>query len=222
MSADGSPDFRRLAPLKVSELVRRLPRLALGLCFLGGGIALTLRARLGVSPWDVLHQGIAARLGVSFGLVVIGLGLFVLLLWIPMRQRLGLGTIVNTLTVGLITDAVLARVPGQHNAGAQWAMLIGGVVSIALGVGLYIGAGLGPGPRDGLMTGIAARGVPIWLVRTGLELGALVVGWALGGDVGIGTLVFAVGIGPLGHWFLNRFHLGVDGVDPDPAATFAE
>ncbi len=222
MSSDGSPDYRRLAPLKVSELRRRLPRLALGLLFLGGGIALTLRARLGVSPWDVLHQGIAARVGVSFGLVVIGLGLVVLLLWIPMRQRLGLGTIVNTLTVGLITDAVLARIPAQHNVGAQWAMLIGGVLSIALGVGLYIGAGLGPGPRDGLMTGIAARGVPIWLVRTGLELGALILGWALGGDVGIGTVVFAVGIGPLGHWFLNRFHLGVDGVDPDPSATFAE
>ena len=222
MNADGSPDYRRLAPLKVSELRRRLPRLALGLFFLGGGIALTLRARLGVSPWDVLHQGVATRLGVSFGLVVIGLGLVVLVAWIPMHQRLGLGTIINTLTVGLITDAALARIPAQHHVGAQWAMLIGGVVSIALGVGLYIGAGLGPGPRDGLMTGIAARGVPIWLVRTGLELGALIVGWALGGDVGIGTLVFAVGIGPLGHWFLNRFHLGVDGVDPDPTAAFAE
>ena len=222
MNADGSPDYRRLAPLKVSELRRRLPRLALGLFFLGGGIALTLRARLGVSPWDVLHQGVATRLGVSFGLVVIGLGLVVLVAWIPMHQRLGLGTVINTLTVGLITDAALARIPAQHHVGAQWAMLIGGVVSIALGVGLYIGAGLGPGPRDGLMTGIAARGVPIWLVRTGLELGALIVGWALGGDVGIGTLVFAVGIGPLGHWFLNRFHLGVDGVDPDPTAAFAE
>ena len=222
MGAVDPPDYRRLAPLKVAELRRRLPRLALGLVFLGGGIALTVRARLGVSPWDVLHQGLATRLGLSFGLVVVLLGLVILLLWIPMRQRLGLGTIVNTLTVGLITDAVLARVSPQHAIGAQWAMLIGGVVAIALGVGLYIGAGLGPGPRDGLMTGIAARGMPIWLVRTGLELGALVVGWALGGDVGIGTLVFGVGIGPLGHWFLNRFHLGIDGTDPDPTATFAE
>ena len=99
MRADGSPDYRRLAPLKVAELRRRLPRLALGLLFLGGGIALTLRARLGVSPWDVLHQGISSRLGVSFGLVVIGLGVVVLVVWIPMRQRLGLGTIINTLTV---------------------------------------------------------------------------------------------------------------------------
>ena len=222
MAAEDPPDFRRLAPLNVSELRRRLPRLALGLFFLGGGIALTVRARLGVSPWDVLHQGLATRLGLSFGTVVVLLGLVILVLWIPMRQRLGLGTIVNTLTVGLITDAVLARVSPEHSVGAQWAMLVGGVVAIALGVGLYIGAGLGPGPRDGLMTGIAARGIPIWLVRTGLELGALIVGWALGGDVGIGTLVFGVGIGPLGHWFLNRFHLGVDGTDPDPAATFAE
>ena len=222
MAAADPPDYRRLAPLNVSELRRRLPRLALGLLFLGGGIALTVRARLGVSPWDVLHQGLATRLGISFGLVVVLLGLVILVLWIPMRQRLGLGTIVNTLTVGLITDAVLARVSPQHAPLAQWAMLVGGMVSIALGVGLYIGAGLGPGPRDGLMTGIAARGMPIWLVRTGLELGALIAGWALGGDVGIGTLVFAIGIGPLGHWFLNRFHLGVDGPDPDPEATFAE
>ncbi len=222
MTGADRPDFRAVARADRSELRRRLPRLALGLVFLGGGIALTLRARLGVSPWDVLHQGLADRLGVSFGLVVVGLGLLILVLWIPIRQRLGIGTVVNTLTVGFITDFVLGLVPAQHHLGAQWAMLVAGVVAMAFGVGLYIGAGLGPGPRDGLMTGIAARGAPIWLVRTGLEFGALLAGWALGGDVGIGTLVFAVGIGPLGHWFLNRFHLAVDGVDPDPSATFAE
>jgi uncharacterized membrane protein YczE len=101
-------------------------------------------------------------------------------------------------------------------------MLIGGVVVTAFGMALYIGAGLGPGPRDGLMTGITAKGYPLWFVRTGLELTALVAGWLLGGDVGVGTVLFAVGIGPLGHWFLARLHLGADGVDPDPAATFGE
>ncbi len=104
----------------------------------------------------------------------------------------------------------------------RWVYLLAGIVIVAFGVGLYIGAGLGPGPRDGLMTGIAAKGHPLWLVRTGLELTALVAGWLLGGDVGVGTLLFAFGIGPLGHYFLLRLHLGVGGGDPDPDATIGE
>ena len=204
------------------ELRRRFPRLVVGLLLLGIGVGFTIRAHLGVSPYDVLHQGIAAHTGISFGSVVVLVGLVVLLLWIPLRQRPGVGTIVNTLTVGYITNATVAVISPVHQLGVQWALLLGGVVVTASGLGLYIGCGLGPGPRDGLMTGIAARGYPIWIVRTVLELVACSIGFALGGNVGVGTLVFAFGIGPAGHFFLQRLHLGVDATDPDPDATFGE
>ncbi len=217
-----NPDLTVLGFPGVVELRRRLPRLAVGLLALGVGIALMVEARLGVSPYDVLHQGLADLTGLSFGTVVIGLGVIVLFLWIPLGQRLGIGTVINTLTVGLIVDAFLGWTPDPHTIGLRWVYLLGGIVIIAFGVGLYIGAGLGPGPRDGLMTGIAAKGYPLWLVRTGLELTALVAGWVLGGDVGVGTLLFAFGIGPLGHFFLLRLHLGVGGGDPDPTATIGE
>jgi uncharacterized membrane protein YczE len=204
------------------ELVRRAPRLLVGLVLLGVGIGMTVQAELGVSPWDVLHQGLAARTGLSFGTIVVLVGLVVLLGWIPLRQRLGVGTVLNTLTVGYITNGTMTLIGDVDALGLRWALLVAGITIAALGVGLYIGCGLGPGPRDGLMTGIAARGHPVWLVRSVLELVALVIGWSLGGDVGIGTVAFAFGIGPLGHLFLARFHLGVDAVDPDPAATFGE
>ncbi len=218
----GNPELTVLGFPGPAELRRRLPRLIVGLIALGGGIALMLDARLGVSPYDVLHQGLAEVTGLSFGLVVVLLGLVILLLWIPLGQRFGLGTVVNTLSVGFIADGFLATLPEPTALAARWAYLLAGIVVIALGVGLYIGAGLGPGPRDGLMTGIAAKGYPLWLVRTLLELTALLAGWALGGDVGIGTVLFAFGIGPLGHFFLLRFHLGVGGGDPDPDATIGE
>lgn len=205
-----------------AELRRRLPRLLVGIVCLGLGIAMTLDAKLGVSPYDVLHQGLARVTGLSFGIVVVGLGLLVLLLWIPLGQRLGIGTIINTLTVGFTVDAFLDLLPSPEAPSARWAYLLAGIVVIAVGIGLYIGSGLGPGPRDGLMTGIAAKGYPLWIVRTLLELTALAAGWALGGDVGIGTMIFAFGIGPLGHFFLARLHLGVGGIDPDPDATFGE
>ena len=205
-----------------AELARRLPRLLAGVVLLGAGIAMTLEAELGVSPYDVLHQGIARVTGLSFGVVVVGVGLIVLLLWIPLRQRIGIGTVINTLTVGFIVDFVLSNLGNADSLPVRWVYLLGGIVVTAFGIGLYIGAGLGPGPRDGLMTGIAARGHPVWIVRTGLELTALAAGWLLGGDVGIGTVVFAISIGPLGHFFLARLHLGVGGADPDPEATFGE
>src|SRR6266545_29617 len=186
------------------DLRRRLPRLIVGIPVLGLGIALTLQARLGVSPYDVLHQGIAKQTGLSFGTVVIVVGLFILLLWIPLRQRPGIGTVVNTLTVGLVIDLVLQVLPEPDLPAARVVLLLGGVVVAALGMGLYIGAGLGPGPRDGLMTGIAAKGYPLWAVRTVLELAALAAGWILGGNVGIGTVAFAFSIGPLGHFFLSH------------------
>ncbi len=205
-----------------AELRRRLPNLVVGILVLSAGITLVLQAKLGVSAYDVLHQGLAQLTGLSFGTVVVLLGLAILVVWIPIGQRFGLGTILNTITVGFIVDVFLGWLPAPAALDERWPMLLGGIVVTAIGTGLYIGAGLGPGPRDGLMTGLAAKGHPLWLVRTGLEASALVAGWALGGDVGIGTLLFAVSIGPLSHWFLAQLHLGVGGVDPDPAARVGE
>ena len=205
-----------------AELRQRLPRLLAGIVVLAGGIALMLQARLGVSAYDVLHQGLSKLTGLSFGTVVVLLGLAILVVWIPIGQRFGIGTVVNTVTVGFIVDAFVGVLPAPGALALRWPMLLGGIVITAFGMGLYIGAGLGPGPRDGLMTGIAAKGYPLWAVRTGLELSALASGWALGGNVGVGTVLFAFGIGPLGHWFLARLHLGVGDVDPEPAAAVGE
>ena len=206
----------------LAELRVRVPRLFTGIVVLSFGVTLIIQARLGVSPYDVLHQGLAKVTGVSFGVVVVALGLLILLAWIPLGQRFGVGTVINTLTVGFIVDAGLLVIGAPDELVLRWPMLFVGIVVTALGMGLYIGAGLGPGPRDGLMTGISAKGYPLWLVRTLLELAALAIGWALGGDVGIGTVLFAFGIGPIGHGFLARFHLGVGGIDPDPTATVGE
>jgi len=201
------------------ELRRRLPQLLVGIPVLGVGIAMTLQARLGVSPYDVLHQGIAAKTGRSVGTVVIVVGLVILVFWIPLRQRPGLGTVVNTLTVGLVIDLALHVVPEPDLLAARVPLLVAGIVVTGLGMGLYIGAGLGPGPRDGLMTGLAAKGFPLWAVRTVLELAALAAGWILGGNVGIGTVAFAFSIGPLGHFFLAHLHLENVPADLGPGAV---
>jgi uncharacterized membrane protein YczE len=217
-----NPDLTVLGFPSAAELARRLPRLLVGIVLLSLGIALMLDAHLGLSPYDVLHQGLSEVTGISFGMVVVLLGFVILLFWIPLGQRLGLGTVINTVAVGFLVNAFVDWLPELDGLVPRWAALLLGIVVIALGVGLYIGAGLGPGPRDGLMTGIAAKGHPLWLVRTLLELTALVAGWLLGGDVGAGTVLFAFGIGPLGHFFLLRFHLGVGDGDPDPTATIGE
>jgi uncharacterized membrane protein YczE len=222
VTSPARPELQVLTFPSLHELRRRLPRLLVGILILSPGIALILAARLGVSPYDVLHQGLADVTGLSFGTVVVLLGIAILITWIPLGQRFGVGTIINTLTVGFLVDAVLQVTPEPHSLAWRWPMLLAGIVITALGMAMYIGAGLGPGPRDGLMTGISAKGYPLWVVRTVLELVALAAGWALGGDVGIGTVLFAFGIGPIGHWFLARLHLGVDGVDPDPDATVGE
>ncbi len=206
----------------LTELRVRLPRLLVGIVALSLGATLIIQAKLGVSPWDVLHQGLAELTGLSFGTIVVILGVIILVVWIPLGQRFGIGTVINTLTVGFIIDGFLGVIGAPDDLLLRWVMLLAGIVVLALGMGMYIGAGLGPGPRDGLMTGISAKGFPLWLVRTLLELAALVAGWILGGDVGIGTVLFAFGIGPIGHWFLVRFHLGVGGIDPDPTATLGE
>lgn len=217
-----APEFEVVSFPSLAELRRRLPRLLGGILVLGFGISLTLDAGLGVAPYDVLHQGLADLTGLSFGVVVVLLGLVILLLWIPLGQRMGLGTIINTLTVGFVIDLGLEQIPAPSDDAWRWLMLVSGIVISALGMALYIGSGLGPGPRDGLMTGLSAKGFPLWLVRTALELTSLVAGWLLGGDVGVGTVLFAFGIGPIGHWFLARLHLGVGGIDPDPTATVGE
>jgi uncharacterized membrane protein YczE len=212
VTATGREDARYaqvLAFPSTRDLVRRLPPLVAGLFVLGFAIAVSVRADLGVSPWDVLHQGIAHVTGLSFGLVVVLVGIVVLFAWIPLHQRLGLGTVLNTLSVGFIANLGLYLVPRQHALAARIPMLLGSVVMFGVGGGLYIGAGLGPGPRDGLMTALARRGHRIWTVRTALECSALVAGFALGGHVGIGTVLLALTIGPATHAGLHRFHLPV-------------
>ncbi len=192
------------------ELRRRVPRLLAGLVLFGFGIALMVRADLGLAPWDVLHQGVAERTGVAIGTVTILTGVVVLLLWLPIRERPGLGTLLNVLVIGLVVDATLAVVDAPQALWQRIAFLGLGIFAFGPGSGLYIGAGLGPGPRDGLMTGLARRGRSVRVVRTGIELTALAVGALLGGRVGIGTIAFALTVGPNVHWFLEHMRL------PDP------
>ena len=191
----------------IDELGRRTPRLLAGLVLFGLGIALMVRADLGLAPWDVLHQGLAERTGIPIGRVTILVGAVVLLLWIPLRQRPGLGTIANVLVIGVVEDVALSVIDPPSAMAARIGMLLLGIFLFGPGSGLYIGAGLGPGPRDGLMTGIAKRGVSVRLARTAVELVALAVGFALGGTVGIGTVLFAATVGPNVHWHLERMTL---------------
>jgi uncharacterized membrane protein YczE len=197
------------------ELARRLPPLVAGLLIIGFSISLSVRAQLGLAPWDVFHQGVAKALGLSIGVVVVLVGLVVLLAWIPLRQHLGLGTVLNTLSIGLIANLGLAVVPKQHLLAVRIPLLVLALAGFGLGGGLYIGSGLGPGPRDGLMTAITARGHRLWAVRTILECSVLVVGVALGGEVGIGTVLIAFSLGPLTHAGLRRFHLPVHDDAPE-------
>src|SRR4051812_21288894 len=156
-----------------------------------------LLAGLGVDPWDVFHQGLSRRFGLGVGTWAIIVGAIVLVLWIPLRQRPGFGTVSNVIVVGSVIDLSLATIPAPHGLASRTAVLLAGVFLNGVATGAYIGAGLGPGPRDGLMTGLAARGHSIRVVRTALELTVLVSGWLLGGTVGIGTVIYALAIGPL-------------------------
>lgn len=183
---------------------RRLNQLYAGLVLYGISDAMLLLAGLGVDPWDVLHQGLSRRLGLGVGTWAIIVGALVLLLWLPLRQRPGFGTASNVIVVGAVIDLVLALVPVPHGPLLRWAVLLAGVILNGVATGAYIGAGLGPGPRDGLMTGLAARGLSIRVVRTCIELAVLLIGWLLGGSVGVGTVVYALAIGPLAHFFIPR------------------
>jgi uncharacterized membrane protein YczE len=195
--------------------VRRFPPLVAGIVIIGFSISISVRAQLGLAPWDVFHQGVAKTLGISLGLVVVLVGLLVLLAWIPLHQHLGIGTVINTLAIGFIANLGLALIPEQHLLAVRIPLLVVALLGFGIGGGLYIGAGLGPGPRDGLMTAITARGHRLWVVRTVLECSALVVGIALGGEVGIGTVLIAFLIGPLTHAGLRRFHLPVHDDAPE-------
>lgn len=189
--------------------VRRLVNLYVGLVLFGLSIALMVRSELGLSPWDVFHQGVSNRFGVPIGVVVISVSAVVLLLWIPLRQRPGLGTVSNVIVVGLAVDLGLLVLPEPPNLATQALLLGVGVVANGVATGLYVGAGLGPGPRDGLMTGLAERGLTIRRARTLIELVVLAAGWLLGGTVGVGTVVYASSIGPLAHYFIAKLSVPV-------------
>lgn len=186
------------------RLGQRIVRCIIGLALFGTGISMQMNANLGSPPWDVFHQGVSKRTEISIGQIIVITGFAILLLWIPLKQRPGIGTILNALEIGLVADIALNAIPEPSNIFVRIAMVAGGIVIVAIGSGLYIGSALGPGPRDGLMTGLAKRGISIRFARTGIELFVLVTGWFLGGQVGIATLAFAFGVGPLVQFFLPR------------------
>jgi uncharacterized membrane protein YczE len=189
-------------------MTHRLFQLFWGLCLYGFSMALMLRANLGLDPWDVLHQGLAPRLGLSFGMTVNLIGAVVLLLWWPLRQRPGVGTVANILVIGTAVDLSLMILPMPEGLWVRAAWLGAGIVLNGIAGGAYIGAGMGPGPRDGLMTGLCRRtGWPVKWVRTGIEIGVLAIGWLLGGTVGVGTIVYAATIGWIVHHALPFFRI---------------
>jgi uncharacterized membrane protein YczE len=193
---------------------RRLLQLYAGLILYGASMGLQIRAGLGLDPWDVFHQGISEKTGLSFGTIVIITGALVLLAWIPLRQMPGIGTISNVFVIGIAVDITLSLLGDVHGLGYQLALLTTGVGLNAVAGAAYIGAGLGPGPRDGLMTGLVRRtGGSVGVIRTSIELCVLAVGFALGGTVGLGTVVYAVSIGPLLQLLLPAFTIN----EPVPA-----
>lgn len=197
-------------PLPAGRRPERFGRCVTGLFFFGLGISLFLVADLGVAPWDVLHLGVSERLDVPVGLVIEITSLFVLLLWIPLRQRMGWGTLLNAAEIGLVVYLTEPLLPQTDQLAPRAALMLLGLLSIGFGSGLYIGSGLGSGPRDGLMLGLAERGISIRLARTVVEVTVLVAGIALGGTFGIGTAVFTFGIGPVVQFFLPRLRMRAD------------
>ncbi|WP_407548508.1 hypothetical protein QOM21_05015 [Streptomyces sp. Pv4-95] len=201
-------------------LPRRLIQLYLGLVLYGVSMGLMLRAELGLEPWSVLNQGISRHTGLSIGTVTVVSGALILLLWIPLRQRPGLGTVSNVVILGVVMDATLAVVPELHGLGARIPLLAFAVLLNGAATGLYISTRFGPGPRDGLMTGLHLRtGRPVRLVRTLIEVAVLAAGFLLGGSIGVGTVVYALAIGPLAQFFLRRFAIGGLSGPPSPVVA---
>jgi uncharacterized membrane protein YczE len=197
--------------LRAGRLSRRLTQLTAGLVLYGVSMGLMFRSTLGLDPWDVLHAGLAEHLPLTFGQVVIATSFVVLLLWIPLKQWPGLGTLVNAVLIGVATDVTLGIVTTPDHVGSRILMLLSGIALNGVATGAYIGAELGPGPRDGLMTGLVRRtGLSVRLVRTSIEVSVLVVGFLLGGTVGVGTVLYAISIGPLVQVLLPLFQTRFD------------
>lgn len=209
------PELTRLGPiaqLRAGRLPRRLVQLYAGLVLYGLTLAMMIRATLGNAPWDVLHQGMAIHLPMSIGQAVIAMSVVVLLLWVPLREIPGLGTVSNAIVIGLAADLFLALIEVPDGLTGKMALMLAGIALNGLATAWYIGAQFGAGPRDGLMTGLNRRtGIGIGTVRTGLEVAVVVVGWLLGGVVGIGTVLYALLIGPLAQWLLPLFTVDVSG-----------
>ncbi len=187
--------------------VQRAVRLFAGLVLFGLSLALLLEAGLGLDPWNVFHQGVALRTGLTIGQVTVISSFAIVLACVGLRVRPGVGTVANALIVGPVLDLGIAWIPRAPGGAWQIAFLVTAIVGTAIASGLYLGAGWGPGPRDGLMTGLGALGVPIFAARAGIEITVLVAGWLLGGTVGVGTALFAIAIGPLVHHALIRLTL---------------
>jgi uncharacterized membrane protein YczE len=186
-------------------VLSRLAQCIAGLLICGLGIALIIAADIGLAPWDVLHKGISRHTGIAVGTVIVIVGLVLLLAFIPLRVHPGYGTILNAVLIGWTVNVSLPHLTSPDETVLQLVEMAAGVLTFGFGTAMYIGAGLGPGPRDGLMTGIAARGYSLRVVRTAIELAVLAAGWLLGGSIGVGTAVFALTIGPIVHFFLNIF-----------------
>ena len=194
----GLTDLGPIAQLRTGRLGRRLPQLYVGLVAYGASLALMVRGDLGLAPWDVLHSGLTQHLPITLGQAVIVMSFVVLLLWIPLRETPGLGTISNALVVGTAADATLALLDRPDALALRVALMVGGIVLCGLASAMYIGAQLGRGPRDGLMTGLARRtGYSMRSVRTGIEITVVIIGLILGGALGLGTVLYALAIGPL-------------------------
>jgi uncharacterized membrane protein YczE len=212
-------DLGPIAQLRAGRLARRVPQLVIGLVLYGVSLAMMVRGALGLAPWDVLHSGFIRHVPMTIGQAVVLFSFVVLVLWIPLREKPGIGTIANAFIVGLSADATLALLAPGDGLVARIALTLGGVALCGLASALYIGAQFGRGPRDGLMTGLARRtGLSLRLVRTGLEVVVVLIGLALGGVLGVGTVLYAVLIGPLTQLMLPWFTVDLPGV-ADPASA---
>lgn len=216
------PALNPIEQLRAGHLPRRLVQLLTGLVLWGISMAMMIKSAIGVSPWDVLHQGIALHVPLSFGQIVIAVGAILLVIWVPLRQWPGVGTVLNVLVIGISADVALLLMSAPESLPAKVALMVGGVVVNGIGGALYIGTHLGPGPRDGLWLGLVSRtGWSVRLIRTIVEVTVVVVGFLLGGTLGIGTVVYALAIGPIVQFFLPLASVRLDaagpsGEDPTP------
>ena len=200
--------------------MRRFTQLQLGLLLYGLSIALMVRSGLGMNPWGVFHQGLSEVTGISLGMIVNGVGALVLLVWIPLRQWPGIGTLSNVLVIGVAADAALWLLPPVEGLALRSIFLVVAIVLNGVATGAYIGAGLGAGPRDGLTTGVVRlTGWEVRWVRMGIEAAVLALGWMLGGAVGVGTILYTLSTGPLMQLFLPMFTLGANEPAPTPAPS---